>query len=47
MWPHLLALGCPFLKKDLFRDKDLYLGIGEWDKFVKSPKMISLISESI
>lgn len=47
MWPHLLALGCPFLKKDLFRDKDLYLGIEEWYKFVKSPNMISLIRESI
>jgi hypothetical protein len=47
MWPHLLELGCPFLKKDLFRDKDLHLGIEEWDRFVKSPNMISLIRESI
>lgn len=47
MWPHLLELGCPFLKKDLFRNKDLYLGIDNWERFVESPQMIALVKESI
>ena len=47
MWPHLLELGCPFLKKDLFRNKDLYLGIDNWERFVESPQMIALVKESV
>ena len=47
MWPHLLELGCPFLKKDLFRNKDLYLGIDNWENYVKSPQMIVLIKENL
>lgn len=46
MWPHLLELGCPFLKKDLFRNKDLYLGIDNWERFVESPQMMALVKES-
>ena len=46
MWPHLLELGCPFLKKDLFRNKELYLGIDSWERFVESPQMIALVKES-
>jgi hypothetical protein len=47
MWPHLLVLGCPILKKDLFRNKDLYLGIDNWERFVESPQMIALVKESV
>ena len=47
MWPHLLELGCPFLKKDLFRNKDLYLGIDNWENYVKTPQMIGLIKENL
>ena len=47
MWPHLLELGCPFLKKDLFRNKDLYLGIDNWERFVESPQMIALVKEGV
>jgi len=47
MWPHLLELGCPFLKKDLFRNRDLYLGIDNWERFVSSPQMHALVKESI
>jgi lipopolysaccharide biosynthesis protein len=47
MWPHLLELGCPFLKKDLFRNNDLYLGIDNWENYVKSPQMILLIKENL
>jgi hypothetical protein len=47
MWPQLLELGCPFLKKDLFRNKDLYLGIDNWENYVKSPQMIVLIKENL
>jgi hypothetical protein len=47
MWPHLLELGCPFLKKDLIRNKDLYLGINNWERFVESPQMIALVKESV
>ena len=47
MWPHLLELGCPFLKKDLFRNKDLFLGIDNWERFVESPQMIALVKETV
>jgi len=47
MWPHLLELGCPFLKKDLLRNKDLYLGINKWESFVVSSSMIELLKESL
>ena len=47
MWPHLLELGCPFLKKDLFRNKDLFLGIDNWERFVESPQMIALVKEGV
>jgi lipopolysaccharide biosynthesis protein len=47
MWPHLLELGCPFLKKDLFRSKDLYLGIDNWENYVKSTQMIALVKENL
>jgi hypothetical protein len=47
MWPHLLERGCPFLKKDLFKNKVLYLGIDNWENYVKSSQMIALVKGNL
>ena len=45
MWPLLLELGCPLVKKDLLRESTVSaLGTDKWKAYCKSPELTSLIS---
>jgi lipopolysaccharide biosynthesis protein len=48
MWPHLLELGCPFIKKDLVREKYIReLGVSRWVKYCKSVEIENLIKREL
>ena len=48
MWPHLLELGCPFIKKDLVRGKVIReLGADRWTTYCESVEMENLIKQEL
>ena len=48
MWPHLLELGCPFIKKDLVRGKVIReLGADRWTTYCESVEIENLIKEEL
>ena len=48
MWPHLLELGCPFIKKDLVREKYIQeLGVSRWIKYCESAEIENLIKQEL
>jgi hypothetical protein len=48
MWPHLLELGCPFIKKDLVRGKVIReLGADRWTAYCESVEIENLIKQEL
>ena len=48
MWPHLLELGCPFIKKDLVRGKVIReLGAERWTTYCESVEIENLIKQEL
>ena len=48
MWPHLLELGCPFIKKDLVRGKVIReLGADRWTTYCESVEIETLIKQEL
>ena len=48
MWPHLLELGCPFIKKDLVRGKVIReLGADRWTTYCESVEIENLIKQEL
>ena len=48
MWPHLLELGCPFIKKDLVRGKVIRdLGADRWTSYCESVEVANLIKQEL
>lgn len=48
MWPHLLELGCPFIKKDLLREKYIRdLGAEQWTIYCESVEIEKLIKQEL
>ena len=48
MWPHLLELGCPFIKKDLVREKVIKdLGADHWTTYCESVALENLIKKEL
>ena len=48
MWPHLLELGCPFIKKDLVRGKVIRdLGADRWTSYCESVEVENLIKHEL
>jgi hypothetical protein len=48
MWPHLLELGCPFIKKDLVRGKVIRnLGADRWTSYCESVEVENLIKQEL
>jgi hypothetical protein len=48
LWPHLLELGCPFIKKDLLREKYIRdLGAEQWTIYCESVEIEKLIKQEL
>jgi hypothetical protein len=48
MWPHLIELGCPFIKKDLVRGKVIRdLGADRWTSYCESVEVANLIKQEL
>ena len=48
MWPHLLELGCPFIKKDLVSGKVIReLGADRWTTYCESVEIENLIKQEL
>ena len=48
MWPHLLELGCPFIKKDLVRGKVIReLGADRWTTYCESVEIENQIKQEL
>ena len=48
MWPHLLELGCPIIKKDLVRQKAIReLGANRWTAYCESIEIENLIKQEL
>ena len=48
MWPHLLELGSPFIKKDLVHGKNIRdLGVNKWETYCESVEIENLIKQEL